>query len=167
VDSGPAAATGNVWSVHILVATDADYVAADVTAALSGPEVSFTICREGRLVSDLVAEGGVDLAILDLQIGSKGAMAVAMDLRLDESDGRVPSVPVLMLLDRQADVHLAKRSAAEAWLVKPFDAITLKRAVKLVLEGPPPEPPADGEAVVESPADDDTVATEEEPAVAG
>jgi DNA-binding response OmpR family regulator len=71
--------------VHILVATDADYVVNDVTAALSGPDVSFTIVREGREVSRVVAERLPDLAILDLQIGSKGAMAVAMDLRLDAS----------------------------------------------------------------------------------
>ena len=37
-------------AVHILVATDADYVVNDVTAALGGPDVSFTIVREGRAV---------------------------------------------------------------------------------------------------------------------
>ena len=30
-------------------------------------------------------------------------------------------IPTLMLLDRVADVHLAKRSAADGWLVKPID----------------------------------------------
>ena len=128
--------------MHILVATDADYVVNDVTAALSGPDVSFTIVREGREVSRVVTERTPDLAILDLQIGSKGAMAVAMDLRLDASAGNGPEVVVLMLLDRQADVHLAKRSAADAWLVKPFDPLTLKRAVRDVLAGTqrPPAP---------------------------
>ena len=104
-------------AVHILVATDADYVVNDVTAALGGPDVSFTIVREGRAVAAVVAERTPDLAILDLQIGSKGAMAVAMDLRLDASAGMAPDVKVLMLLDRQADIHLAKRSAADAWLL--------------------------------------------------
>lgn len=122
--------------MHILVATDADYVVTDVTSALSGPDTRFTICTEGREVSRLVAKGDVDLAVLDLQIGSKGGMAVAMDLRLDESAGQVPNVKVLMLLDRKADVHLAKRSAADGWLLKPFDPLTLKRAVRSVLEGP-------------------------------
>jgi DNA-binding response OmpR family regulator len=61
-------------------------------------------------------------------------MAVTMGLRLDESAGALPHVPVVMLLDRRADVHLAKRSAAEAWLVKPVDALTLKRAVRAVLQ---------------------------------
>lgn len=125
--------------MHILVATDAQYVVNDVTSALSGPDVRFTICSEGREVSRLVSTGDVDLAVLDLQIGSKGGMAVAMDLRLDHSAGRVPAVRVLMLLDRTADVHLAKRSAADSWLVKPTDPLTLKRAVRDVMN--PPAPP--------------------------
>jgi hypothetical protein len=41
--------------VHILVATDADYVVNDVTAALGGPDVSFTIVSEGRDVARVVA----------------------------------------------------------------------------------------------------------------
>ncbi len=136
--------------MHILVATDADYVVNDVTSALGAPGTSFTVCREGREVSRLVGTGGYDLVVLDLQVGSKGGMAVTMDLRLDESSGNAPHVKVLMLLDRQADVHLAKRSAADGWLVKPFDALTLKRAVKTVLEGPATEPEvADGETVEE------------------
>jgi DNA-binding response OmpR family regulator len=119
--------------VHILVATDAEYVVSDVTAALSAPDVRFTICTEGREISRLVGVGDVDLAILDLQIGSKGGMAVSMDLRLDESAGRIPPVPVLMLLDRKADIHLAKRSDADAWLIKPLDPLALKRAVRAAL----------------------------------
>ena len=33
-----------------------------------------------------------------------------------------------MLLDRRADVHLAKRSAADGWLIKPLDPLILQRA---------------------------------------
>ena len=76
---------GRVDAVHILVATDADYVLNDVTAALGGPDVSFTVCRNGRDVSDVVEERTPDLVVLDLQIGSMGGMAVTMALRLDES----------------------------------------------------------------------------------
>lgn len=124
--------------MHYLVATDADHVVNDVTAALGGPDVSFTIVRDGRDVSTVVAERTPDLCILDLQIGSKGGMAVTMDLRLDASADAGPDVKVLMLLDRQADVHLAKRSAADGWLVKPYDPLSLKRAVRAVLSPPAP-----------------------------
>jgi DNA-binding response OmpR family regulator len=121
--------------VHILLATDADWVVDEVTAALSDNETSFTVCREGRLVSELVAIGNIDVVIADLQIGSMGGMAVAMDLRLDASSGAVPETPLVMLLDRDADVFLAQRSGAEAWLVKPLDALRLRKAVTAAVSG--------------------------------
>ena len=119
--------------MHILVATDADFVLDAVVAALSGPDTAFTVCRNGRDVAGVVEARTPDLAVLDLQIGSMGGMAVTMALRLDESAGRLPHVPVLMLLDRQADLHLAKRSAADGWIVKPLDALRLQRAVDDIL----------------------------------
>lgn len=125
--------------MHILVAADADYVINDVTAALGGPDVSFTVVRNGREVSKVVEGRTPDLVVLDLQIGSMGGMAVTMGLRLDESSGRLPRVKVLMLLDRQADVHLAKRCDADGYLVKPLDPLKLSRAARAIL-APPPEP---------------------------
>ncbi len=121
--------------MHILLATDADWIVDEVTAALGDDNVHFTVCREGRAVSGQVAERMPDLAILDLQVGSMGAMAVTMSLRLDESAGVVGHVPVLMLLDRRADLHLARRSGAEGWLVKPLDALRLRRAADAILGG--------------------------------
>jgi DNA-binding response OmpR family regulator len=138
--------------VHILVATDADHVLNDITAALGGPTVSFTVCRNGRDVSGVVKLRTPDLVVLDLQIGSMGGMAVTMALRLDESAGTLPHVPVLMLLDRQADIHLAKRCAADMYLVKPVDALTLKRAARAILEPvPEPDEPAAWETPEEEP----------------
>lgn len=119
--------------MHILIAADADYVVHDVVSALTDSDTSFTICHEGRHVSPLVAQRTPDLVILDLQIGSMGGMAATMALRLDHSSGNAPDVKILMLLDRAADIHLAKRSAANAWIVKPFDALTLQRAVNQAL----------------------------------
>ena len=121
--------------MHILLATDADWIVDEVTAALGGPDTSFTVCREGRVVTDVVEQRTPDLAVLDLQIGSMGAMAVTMALRLDESSGALPHVRVLMLLDRVADVHLARRSGAEGWLVKPLDSLRLARAAAAVVAG--------------------------------
>lgn len=121
--------------MHILLATDADWIVEEVTAALGGPTTSFTVCRDGRLVSELVGLNPPDLAILDLQCGSMGGMAVAMGLRLDESSGALPHVPVLMLLDRVADVHLARRSGAEGWIIKPLDPLRLGRAAEAVAGG--------------------------------
>ena len=157
---------GSLTAVHVLIATDADYMVDDVTAALGGPDVSFTVCRDGRQVADLVLQRSHDLAVLDLQSGSMGAMAVTMSLRLDESAGRLPRTNVLMLLDRAADVHLAKRCAADGWLVKPLDALGLQRAAEAILH-----PPAADEPAVDADHEADGVPVdelaEEEPATSG
>jgi DNA-binding response OmpR family regulator len=42
---------------------------------------------------------------------------------------------VLMLLDRRADVFLARRSGAEGWLVKPLDPRRIRRATTALLDG--------------------------------
>lgn len=156
--------------MHILLATDADWIVDEVTAALGGPDTSFTVCREGRVVAKVSRQNPPDLAILDLQIGSMGGMAVTMDLRLDESADIAGRVSVLMLLDRAADIHLARRSGADGWLVKPLDALRLQRAAKAVAAGgtwpngdpnPPAAAPADAE-----PAEPEAT-PEEEPATAG
>ena len=141
-------------AVRVLLATDASWLVDDLVAALGDEDTSFTVCSEGREVSRQIAraaEAGdlYDVGIFDLQIGSMGGMAVTMALRLDASVGRAPSMPVVMLLDRVADVHLARRSDAEGWLVKPLDPLRIRGAVRTVLaggtfrEGLPPEPVVD------------------------
>lgn len=121
--------------MHVLVGTDASWVLDEVVAALGSPETSFTVCSDGRHVRAEVARRTPDLAVLDSQFGTMGAMAVAMDLALDHSGRRIPHVPVLILLDRVADVHLARRSGAAGWLVKPLDALRLRRAAQTVAAG--------------------------------
>ena len=121
--------------MHILLATDAQWILNEVVAILGTPSTSFTVVSDGRDVSAAVKTHTPDLAILDLQSGSMGAMAVAMNLRLDHSSGNAPLVPVLMFLDRVADVHLARRSGADGWIIKPLDALRLRRAVTMVLDG--------------------------------
>ncbi len=137
---------------HVLVAADADWVIDDVKAALSDRATSFVVCRQGQEVVPAVLERPPDLAVLDLQIGNMGGMAVCMELRLDESGGRLGHMRVLMLLDRKADIHLARRSGAEGWLIKPLDALRLRKAATAILdggeyqEGIPPAPFPAGEA---------------------
>ena len=119
--------------MHVLIATDAQWVVDEVVAALGSPSTSFQVVTNGRKVADVVAERTPDIAILDLQVGTMGGVAITMDLRLDASSGSLPHVPVLMLLDRQVDEHMAKRSGADGWIVKPLDALRLRRAVERVL----------------------------------
>ena len=119
----------------MLIAADATSVIEEVVAALEGPDLALHTVRAGIDVLPAVLELDPDLVVLDLQIGNMGGMAACMNLRLEEGAGRLDHVPVLMLLDRRADVFLAKRSGAEGWLVKPLDPIRLRRAAKALLGG--------------------------------
>ncbi len=119
----------------ILIATDADWIHAEVEAALVTPERSLRWVRHGRDVLPAVAEATPDLVVLDLQIGNMGGMATCMALHLEAGAGRLPRVPVLMLLDRSADIFLARRSDADGWLVKPIDAFRLRKAATALTNG--------------------------------
>ena len=55
------------------------------------------------------------------------------------------------LLDRTADVHLARRSGADGWLVKPLDPLRLRKAVRTVLAGGSYQENLDGAVVVDGP----------------
>jgi two-component system nitrate/nitrite response regulator NarL len=118
-----------------LLATDADWIHEEVDAAVAGDDIELLRVRKGTDVAPTVHTGGFDLVILDLQIGNMGGMAACMNLRLDESVDLLPHIPVLMLLDRDADIFLAERSDADGWVVKPIDAFVLRRATAALLQG--------------------------------
>jgi DNA-binding response OmpR family regulator len=119
----------------ILLVSDSEAVRSEVKAAVGDSSTTFRELTRGSAVRPAVQERKPDLAIIDLQVGKMGGMATCLDLRLEESAGRLPHVPVLMLLDRRADVFLARRSEAEGWIVKPLDPMRLGRAVRTVLGG--------------------------------
>jgi DNA-binding response OmpR family regulator len=116
--------------MKILVAADARWVREQARAALVGRGQEVVEVTRGQEVRDAVAEHAPDLVVLDLQIGNMGGIAVAIDLHLEEAAGRLPQVPILLLLDREADRFLARRAAADAELVKPVEPGTLRRTVK-------------------------------------
>ena len=119
----------------IVVASDAPSVRREVIAVVGEPETAVVEVSTGPAVVEAVDEHEPDLVVVDLQMGNMGAMAVCLELRLEESYGNLPAVPVLMLLDRRADVFLARRSGAEGWLVKPLDPIRIRRATAALLDG--------------------------------
>ena len=119
----------------IVVASDAAFLRREVAAVADGPGVTIREVRSGPEVIASVRDEPPDLVVVDMQMGNMGAMAVCLELRLQESYGEIPHVPVLMLLDRRPDVHLARRSGAEGWLVKPLDPLRLRRAIREILTG--------------------------------
>ncbi len=121
--------------MKVLVAADARWVRDQVRTALVAPGQEVIEVTRGQDVRGAVAAHEPDLVLLDLQIGNMGGIAVAIDLHLEESGGRLPHVPILLLLDREADRFLARRAATEAVLVKPVDPGTLRRTVKRLVGG--------------------------------
>jgi two-component system nitrate/nitrite response regulator NarL len=119
----------------VLLATDADWIADEVEAALADDDTDVLRVRTGAEVVAVTADVEPDLEVLDLQIGNMGGMATCLALRLEEGAGRLPHVPILMLLDRTADVFLARRSEADGWLIKPLDAFRLRRAATALMKG--------------------------------
>jgi DNA-binding response OmpR family regulator len=117
----------------ILVAADAKWVRDQVRAAFTGPHQRVVEVTRGQDVRAAFAEVEPDLVILDLQIGNMGGVAVAIDLRLEESGGRLDRATILLLLDREADEFIARRADVDLMLVKPVDAGVLRRAAKQLL----------------------------------
>ena len=120
---------------HVLVASDSAAVIDDVESALGGADTEVRAVGAGIDVLPAAQHRLPDLVVLDQQIGNMGAIACCLHLRLEESADRLDHIPVLVLLDRRADVFLARRSGAEGWIMKPLDPIRLRKAAKALLEG--------------------------------
>jgi DNA-binding response OmpR family regulator len=120
---------------EVLVVSDSSKVREEVIASLPDAGITVRQLNHGVDVLPAVLEKTPDLLVVDSQVGRMGGMAVSLDLHLEEGAGRAPHVPILMLLDRRADVFLARRSDAEGWIVKPIDPLRLGRAISAVMAG--------------------------------
>jgi CheY-like chemotaxis protein len=134
----------------ILVAAEAEWVRNQVRTAFVGPGQQVVEVTRGQAVRAAVREHHPDLVVLDLQIANMGGIAVAIDLRNEQSGGRLPHSTILLLLDREADRFLAARADVDGVLVKPVDPGTLRRAAKALLD-----PPTTGAEAVPVVPDDD------------
>ena len=112
----------------ILVAADAKWVRDQVRAAFLDKDQQVVEVTRGQDVRATFADVDPELVVLDMQIGNMGGVAVALDLRLEESGGRLDRANILLLLDREADEFVARRADVDLMLVKPVDAGVLRRA---------------------------------------
>jgi DNA-binding response OmpR family regulator len=120
---------------EILIATDSESVYDEVNSVISRPGTTVRRVRSGAAVRDSINAEPADVVVVDLQIGSMGGFAVALDLRLEADAGRLDPSRILLLLDRRADVFLARRAGVDGWLVKPLDPIRVRRAVAALVDG--------------------------------
>jgi DNA-binding response OmpR family regulator len=120
---------------EILIATDSESIYDEVNSVIARPGTVVRRVRSGAAVRDSINAEPADVVVVDLQIGSMGGFAVALDLRLEVDAGRLDPNRILLLLDRRADVFLARRAGVDGWLVKPLDPMKVRRAVGALLGG--------------------------------
>lgn len=120
----------------ILLATDADWLVDDIEAALGGAHLLHRV-RAGVDVVPAIGLIDPDLVLLDLQIGNMGGVAACLAVRQEEESGRLDARPVMLLLDRDVDVFLAREAGADGSLIKPLDPFRVRRAVENALAGAP------------------------------
>ncbi len=113
----------------ILVVADTPWVINDVKSSLSLPGFELTEHDDPRSLVAVVADLQPDAAVVDLQVGTMGGMAMTRAIRDATEAGALPEVPIVLLLDRAADGFLAKRAAVHSWLLKPFNPHELREAV--------------------------------------
>ncbi|MFM9012207.1 MAG: hypothetical protein ACKORK_01025, partial [Gemmatimonadota bacterium] len=111
---GVIGATGLVGQEMLRLIAERDFPADEVRAYASPRSEGRVLTSGEREITCEVLRDGCfdapDLVILDLQIANQGGIATAIDLRLEAAAGRLPDLPVLLLLDREADRHIAQRA---------------------------------------------------------
>lgn len=112
-----------------LVVADGSWVTNEVRAALSIGSWQIEEINDPRTVVDRVEESRVDAVIIDMQVGSAGGMAVVRWIRHATDPALRPRM--VLLLDRSADVFLARRAGADASVLKPFEASELRSALAI------------------------------------
>lgn len=112
---------------NVLIATDSNSVFEAVDAALSDDNRTVMRVRAGQDVLPVLGVRDIDLILLDMQIGNMGGIATCIAIRQEQGFDRLYDVPVGLLLDRDADRHLAEEVEADAWLVKPLNSIQIRK----------------------------------------
>jgi len=119
----------------IIVVSDIPTFGKVIRASVEDRDIAVQEVTSGPELLAVVAGTPPDLVVSDMQVGNMGGMAICLEIRLEESYGNLPHIPVLLVVDRRADVFLARRSHAEGWLVKPLDPLRTRRAVHELLDG--------------------------------
>ena len=111
----------------VLVVADAPWVTNEVHAALTLGTWQIEELSDSRAVLDRMDQSRVDCVVVDMQVGSKGGMAVIRSIRQATDPLNRPRT--VLLLDRSADAFLAGRAGADASVLKPVNAAELRAAI--------------------------------------
>ena len=109
--------------LNVLVVTDDSELVHKATFGFPNA-VTIRVAGDAREALALMRENVPSVAVVDIQTGSAGGIALARDMA---SDGRLASVPILMLLERVEDEWLAKHLGAQLVRTKPIETTQLVR----------------------------------------
>lgn len=118
----------------ILLVADRQSVINHVHTTLAVPDIALVNHSDPETAAATAYANGVDAVIVDMQVGSMGAMAVTRAVRAAAGDDR--AIPVTILLDRDADAFLARRAGAANWLLKNAPASQFRAAVSPTTSAP-------------------------------
>ena len=110
-----------------LVVSDGAWVTNEVRSALSVGSWQIEELSDPRAIVDRLDHSRVDAVIVDMQVGSKGGMAVIRSIR--QATDAISRPRTVLLLDRSADEFLARRAGADAAVLKPINASELRQAL--------------------------------------
>ena len=121
----------------VLIATDADAVADEVTAAVEDETTTVLRVRTGVEVPTAVGEHEPDLVVLDLGLPDVDGTQVLSMIRA------VSTVPVIIATARDDDPTLvaALDAGADDYVVKPFTTAQLEARIRAVLRRAAPDAP--------------------------
>ena len=114
----------------LLVVSDDPEVADELRFGLPGG-IEVASATDAREAIHKLASLTPRAVVVDLQTGSAGGFALARDM---SQIARLASIPVIVLLEREADSWLANQAGATVALKKPVDGSVLLAAVSSVLD---------------------------------
>jgi DNA-binding response OmpR family regulator len=111
----------------VLLVAERQSVIDQVHAALASADIDLIDHPDSDTAAATAYAKNADAVVVDMRVGSMGAMAVTRDVRARAGTGE--ALPVTILLDREADAFLAGRSGARNWLLKDASASELQAAI--------------------------------------
>jgi DNA-binding response OmpR family regulator len=117
----------------LLLIADDEWVRNDVEASIADPSTTLTVLDDPADIVGAAGDRRFDLYAVDMQIASTGGMATVRLLKDAMFRNEIGRAPIVLLLDRSADVFLAKRAGADAHLIKPFTSQQLREVMSHLL----------------------------------
>jgi DNA-binding response OmpR family regulator len=114
---------------HVLVVDDDPMIREAISDYLASHRFKVTSVSDGSTMRSAIATQGVDLVIMDINLGLEDGIALARRLR-DQS-----AIPIIMLTGRgaEADKVMALELGADDYLTKPFSPRELLARIRAVL----------------------------------